>query len=467
MPVVSVPGKGDIEFPDSMSNEDISLAIRRDILKEPEASKFGAVENIARGIGERASQLSGSLLRGIATAVDKPADILNRASASLGIPSIVEFDEKGVRLRRATEADIATTGGAADAKGRDTLMDLARSAEGLKLGYTPGTTWEQVKKSPLSSFLPFALEQGLVSAPDMAAAMATLPAYVAARTGEIGQTRATNDARKDATVADLMGALPAAAGSALLERIGTKGILGIDEAVAQGVKGVLKETGKAGLKEGATEAGQELIEGLGESVGTKKGVDLAEIGDRMLAGAVGGAGFGAPVRAVGASVQALRGDQAPVPAPEAPVTSDAPSLRTVTISMTPPRETWEVDAGGKEIEPPPVPTSIEILSEPNEGGLQTVRLSNGSVIVVPASEIEGRLIPEAAPVEAVPPIGVEAPVAEAVVPAGGGSRCRGRAHDFCWPRHHRCYRCYRCYRTCCSRTGGRTRRGCTCRAGCP
>ena len=309
MPVITVPGKGDIEFPDSMSKDDILLAIRRDILKEPEAPKFGAVENIARGIGERASQLSGSLLRGLATAVDKPADILNQASASLGIPSIVEFDftsanPTGVRLRRATEADIATTGGAADAKGRDTLMDLARSAEGLKLGYTPGTTWEQVKKSPLSSFLPFALEQGLVSAPDMAAAMATLPAYVAARTGEIGQTRATNDARKDATVADLMGALPAAAGSALLERIGTKGILGIDEAVAQGVKGVLKETGKAGLKEGATEAGQELIEGLGESVGTKKGVDLAEIGDRMLAGAVGGAGFGAPVRAVGASVHA-------------------------------------------------------------------------------------------------------------------------------------------------------------------
>ena len=36
MPIVNVPGVGQVNFPDSMSQEDIINAIENDILKKPE-----------------------------------------------------------------------------------------------------------------------------------------------------------------------------------------------------------------------------------------------------------------------------------------------------------------------------------------------------------------------------------------------------------------------------------------------
>ncbi|CAB4198774.1 hypothetical protein UFOVP1324_1, partial [uncultured Caudovirales phage] len=263
--------------------------------------------NLVKGIGERGGQLLGGLGRFAFTATDAPADYLTRKTEELGIPTVIEWDDKGIRFRHSTEADYKAFGGAVMANGTNTTLDLVKAGENAKLGYNPGTTWQQVKDAPLSKFLPYAMEQGIVSIPDMVAVMANMPGYVAARTGEIGQTRAKNDERTDATVGDLMAALPAATASALLEKIGTHGILGIDEAVAKGVGGVIKETGKAALKEGATEASQEFVEGLGEQVGTKKGVDLGALADRMLAAGVAGAGYGGPTRAVGASIQATVG----------------------------------------------------------------------------------------------------------------------------------------------------------------
>jgi len=399
------------EFPDGTPQsvmDGAMLNYARSNLGAPEPEN-GVIGNLARGIGERASKVAGGLGRALFTAVDPIAQPIERGLEKIGIPQTMEIGPNGVSFRHSTEADYAAPGG-------QLTQDMIRAAENVKLGYKPGTTFEDVKKRPLTSIIPFALEQGIVSAPDMAAAIAALPAYVVARTGEIGQTRAKNDERSDANLGDLVAALPAAVGSALLERIGTRGILGLGEVAAQGVKGVIKETGKAGLKEGATETGQEFIENIGEELGTKKGVDVASMGDRMLAAAVGGAGFGAPVRAVGATAQALRGDQSsapPPPPPGAPAaaapppTPGAPPLRTVTIGTIPPQDTWKVDKDGNQIEPPPTPTPIDILSEPDEDGLQTIRYPDGSVVQAPASGIESRLIPEAP----VAPTKAEAPAA--------------------------------------------------------
>ena len=122
----------------------------------------------------------------------------------------------------------------------------------------------------------------------MMAAMAALPLYVGSRTGELAQERAGNNNMENATAADLLATLPAATVSALLDRLGGRAMFGLDEAAVQSAKGLLKEVGKAGLKEGLTEAAQEGVEYTGTNLGTEKGFDIREAGDRMAAGAVAG-----------------------------------------------------------------------------------------------------------------------------------------------------------------------------------
>ena len=119
--------------------------------------------NIGRGIGERAGDLGGGLLG----AVNAAAGYLER-QIPLG----------GIDLERGVYGP--------DAPPERNLGHVAaRRLKDLDLGYAPGTTWAEVKRSPASKVIAFAVEQGLVSAPDMAAALASLPAYVLARTGEL------------------------------------------------------------------------------------------------------------------------------------------------------------------------------------------------------------------------------------------------------------------------------------------
>jgi len=258
--------------------------------------------NLSSGIVERVPQLAAGLGRTLFGLVDRPADLLAAGAEALGIPTIIEFTPKGVKGRMQTPAEKQSLTGGGYAE------QAIRAGEGFKTAYKPGTSWEDVKRQPVTKFLPFALEQGIVSAPDMAAAVLALPAYVAARTGEIGGDRATNDGRQEATVEDLFAALPAAAGSAALERLGTRGILGLDDALKGGLKGVPAAVGKASLKEGLTEAGQQVLESLGATVGTKKGVDGAALLDETLAAAAGGAGFGGVMRAGTGTLEAFSGE---------------------------------------------------------------------------------------------------------------------------------------------------------------
>ena len=290
--------------------------------------------NLARGIGERALNLAGGVVRFTGQTSDELADWLNER-VPLGA---VDADAGGIRWRPWTKEEAAQP---------SPLLPAARALEGAKLGYQPGTTWEDVKASPLSKFLPFAFEQGIVSIPDMAAAIYNLPGYVISRIGEIGQTRAGNDKRKDATVGDMIAAAPAAVASALLERLGTRGILGMGRAPITGPKELAAEVGKAGVREGGTEALQEGAEYTAETAGTARGFNLAEGGERMLAGAVGGAPFGAAVRTATGTAEmagsapaqdmgpfaALVPGTAPAPAPAAapqPVAPTAPAQPAAT-----------------------------------------------------------------------------------------------------------------------------------------
>jgi GH24 family phage-related lysozyme (muramidase) len=250
--------------------------------------------NLARGIGERAFDVVGGLTSFVGTVADSSADFLEK-HVPLGV---IEYDFTGtgplVSWRPSTEEDLLEP---------SPLEAFADDFRNVDLNYQPGTTWDDVKDRPLANFLPFALEQGIVSAPDMAAVMINLPGYVVARTGEIGTNRAGADGRAVATVDDFVKAAPAAIGSAVLERLGTRGILGVGDVAREGVSQVAVAAGKAGAKEAATEFGQEVMESTAETLGTTEGFDLSATLERGLAGAVGGFGFGTTVRAGTATIE--------------------------------------------------------------------------------------------------------------------------------------------------------------------
>ena len=165
-----------------------------------------------------------------------------------------------------------------------------------------------MKRSPAAKAIPFAVEQGLVSLPDMAAALTNLPAYVLARTGELAGARADADLRKEATVGDLVAALPGAAAAALLERLGARGMMGLGDALkARSVRGVAGAAGRGSALEGGTETGQEGIEHLTARLGTATGLDAREMADAMMAGGAAGAIFGGGVRGATATGEALLG----------------------------------------------------------------------------------------------------------------------------------------------------------------
>ena len=265
--------------------------------------------NVGRGIGERAGDLGGGLLG----AVNAAAGYLERQVPLGGI----DVERGGLYGPEAPPE-------------RNLGHVAARRLRDLDLGYTPGTSWEEVKRSPAAKAIPFALEQGLVSVPDMAAALTSLPAYVLARTGELAGARADADLREEATVGDLVAALPGAAATALLERLGARGILGIGDALKpRSPRGVAGAAGRGSALEGGTEMGQAGIEHLTARLGTATGIDAREMADAMMAGGVTGLLFGGGVRGATATGEALLGRpqvrKSSAGAPRAPSAPSAPA----------------------------------------------------------------------------------------------------------------------------------------------
>lgn len=261
----------------------------------PSADKPGVISNLARGVGERASQIAGNLVRFTGTTAEELGDWLER-QVPLGR---VEVGSGGISFRSNTPAEL-------EAEELAPLKEGARKLEQADLGYEERTTWEDVKSRPLANFIPFALEQGIVSAPDMASVIFALPSYIASRTAGIAQDRAANEGRTDATVEDFVKTSPAAVASAMLERLGTRGVLGLDD-IVRAWKDIPGAAVKAGVKEGATEAGQNVIEYAGATVGTPPGFQPEVAAEQALQGAVAGTPFGGITRTATGAAQALRG----------------------------------------------------------------------------------------------------------------------------------------------------------------
>lgn len=162
------------------------------------------------------------------------------------------------------------------------------------------------RASRIAKFIPETL---VGSAPDMAAAVGSLPAYIAARTNEVAESRATNDKRDTPSLADIAIAAPAATAESLLERLTTMRLLpgGTGAAARPGVAAAAGRVAKETGIQGATGAVEEAIPYLAETLGTQApttGRGLAEslITGLIAEGALGGGAQG--VKEVAAAIPA-------------------------------------------------------------------------------------------------------------------------------------------------------------------
>lgn len=259
-----------------------------DSLKEPER---GFWNNTGRGALKTINQLTGNLIEFAGNVTDDFDDYMVN---TLGMPNPgIIFGDDGISMSWNVPPGI--TG----------VEEIGKAiSEGNVYGYQPRFTWENLKGDVTPTNLAgYVAEQGVQSLPHMLAALYTLPAYIASRTEDIAESRVTNDDRDDVTGEDLATSFVPAVAVALMEKLGAKVTFGAAKVV--GAKGVAKAAGVAGATEGATEFIQEGIEYVGETLGTKKDVDLAEMFDRQLAGLVAGTGMGGVIRGSTATIEAI------------------------------------------------------------------------------------------------------------------------------------------------------------------
>lgn len=180
-------------------------------------------------------------------------------------------------------------------KGGRTVLPTEEAATGIgkaKFNKAPEVGWAEVKKD--WALLPrWIVENSVSQLPQMAAAIANLPAFATSILGNLAHERAKNQGRDRAEIGDVAATLPAAVANALLERLGARATFGLDDVP----KGFFKRTLRAMTREGLTEGTQEIAEYLSTTIDTKHGkMSVAEALDRGLQGAILGAGMGAAFR---------------------------------------------------------------------------------------------------------------------------------------------------------------------------
>jgi hypothetical protein len=253
--------------------------------------------NTLRGLGSRVTDLLGSLASGISQAGTAIEESMPMGGFTMvgGMPMYLP-PEQWTALRK--------SGAVKDG--------VAAAGEVLKeqdFGYIPRATWDSTKSafsdgllSGTGEALSFGVEQGVISLADMVATVYAMPAYIFARSEEMGQERAKNKGMAQGTIKETMEAAPFAVGSAILERILPEKVFGgmskteiekvgkeILEGATSKVKEVLTRATDGLITEASTEAVQEgIIEYLGEKYGTDADINIMDMLDRGLGGAVGG-----------------------------------------------------------------------------------------------------------------------------------------------------------------------------------
>lgn len=306
----------------SIAHDDIdSLVGLENVLKKPSHEEIKSnsedensfLGNSARGVGERVTELIGSLYGFAAQAGDAIEERFPMGGFVFEDSLIPRYagPEEYKRLQD---------------EGMENLV--ARTADILKetdFGYVPQATWETTKQAyseegvslnAVGETLAFGFEQGTHSLADMVATVYALPTYIVARSQEIGESRAENKGLERATLEETIEAAPFAVGSAVLERILPSKVFNgmskseVDEVgkeilnqSANKLKQVMAAGGSGLIIESSTEAVQEgIIEYIGERYGTDTPLVLMEALDRAAGGAVGGGVAGGSLATVSESV---------------------------------------------------------------------------------------------------------------------------------------------------------------------
>ncbi|MCY4358383.1 MAG: hypothetical protein OXD01_12785, partial [Gammaproteobacteria bacterium] len=293
-------------YSNSMDREDFDNRIG---WAEWEAEQPNWAEIVGSRVADRATKLVGGGVEAVDSVLDA-AEFIGSFNPQLLTQDKQEIkDQTRERLNRPSKLDEVATS--------------IRQHE-FKYENERGTSWDQLVESPFKSFAPFAIEEGIVSLPDMLAALANLPAYAIARTGEIAGERADNDIREDSTVGDFLAALPSAVASAALEKIGASKVFGITDDLAKSSlkpdadkldvaldvgKRTASAIGRRAAAEGLTEAAQEPIEQIGASLGTERWKNksseeiFAELNQAAVQGGVTGALAGGGIASTQVAVE--------------------------------------------------------------------------------------------------------------------------------------------------------------------
>lgn len=262
----------------------------------------GFWENAFRRMGERATELGGQFASG--------AEIVTRTIDESLLGGFV-WDDESIIPRYAGPDELS------ELRESGQTQNIADRMKGMDFDAVPQATWETVKEtfeeegvtSGMGEVLAYAAETGIASTPDMAAVIFNMPAYVFARSAEIGETRAQNKGKDRTDLVDMMEAAPFALGSAILERIGGKGIIdagteAVEQVGKEALKTIAKRAGGAAAKEASTEFIQEgMVEYVGERFGTGAEMDFMEAMEQGLAGAVAGGVYGGVAAGTGATAQ--------------------------------------------------------------------------------------------------------------------------------------------------------------------
>ncbi len=186
------------------------------------------------------------------------------------------------------------------------LKDIGHAiSEGADIAYEVQNqfTWEDLKGDLTPKNLAgYIYEQGITSLPDMIAVMYTLPAYIMARTEEMGDELAENRGKQDAGAQEFVQSMATATMSAWLERIGARQVFKL--AGVRSYKDAAKDILSAATMEGITEFFQESTEYAGTTLFSDRDFSVREMLERGLAGMVAGAGMGAAIRGATANAEA-------------------------------------------------------------------------------------------------------------------------------------------------------------------
>ncbi|SNY95586.1 LPD38 domain-containing protein [Halomonas sp. hl-4] len=291
------PSDAGLSIPDEMMGEDDSP---------------GLAGNAMRNAGERGFDLAGNALQFIGNMAEMGEEMLTEHLGGIN-PGVIGGQSEAMR-DRGYEPDVEVAGYGLDfttrANPQDTntgMVEAGQAVEDVELGYRPNFTIDRALDSPsIKNLAGAAAEQGPAALADMAGLAINLPAYLAARTQEIGEGRVESDNREGMPEGrDYAVSGPTAAASVLLDRFALGRLLPGGENAVSRAREIPGAVGRAGVTEATTEAIQEGgIEYAGESVGTELGWNASEAGRRSAGGAIVGGPTGAAVRAGTAAVEA-------------------------------------------------------------------------------------------------------------------------------------------------------------------